>query len=49
MLIDHDMHVHTLLSACSSDIKNIPENILKRAAEVGLNNRICRSYVGQQH
>jgi histidinol phosphatase-like PHP family hydrolase len=36
MLIDHDMHVHTLLSACSSDIKNIPENILKRAAEVGL-------------
>ena len=36
MLINHDMHVHTLLSVCSSDIKNIPENILKRAAEVGL-------------
>ena len=29
--------MYILLSACSSDIKNIPENILKRAfAEVGL-------------
>lgn len=36
MLIDHDVHVHTKLSACCSDATATPENILSRARECGL-------------
>ena len=35
-LIDHDLHVHTTLSACCSDPQATPENILARAAQQGL-------------
>jgi len=34
--IDHDLHVHTFLSACSCDETATPANILARAAETGL-------------
>lgn len=34
--IDHDVHIHTTLSACCSDPKATPPNIVARAAEVGL-------------
>ncbi len=36
MIIDHDMHVHTALSACCSDATATPANILQRARECGL-------------
>jgi len=36
MIIDHDIHIHTNLSACSKDDKAVPENIIRRAAENGL-------------
>lgn len=35
-LIDHDLHVHTALSACCKDPENVPGKIIARAAEVGL-------------
>ncbi|MDP2991012.1 MAG: PHP domain-containing protein [Kiritimatiellota bacterium] len=35
---DHDLHVHTCLSACCSDkARHTPRNILRRAEELGLN------------
>jgi len=37
MLIDHDVHVHTILSACCHDPEATPKNILRRAREKGLN------------
>ena len=36
MLVDHDLHIHTHLSACSCDETATPENIIARAAERGL-------------
>jgi len=36
MLIDHDLHVHTHLSACSHDPNATGKKILERAAQVGL-------------
>lgn len=36
MQIDHDVHVHTFLSACCRDPEAVPEKILARAAESGL-------------
>ncbi|MFB3890690.1 MAG: PHP domain-containing protein [Phycisphaerae bacterium] len=36
MIVDHDVHVHTVLSACCSDERATPANIIARAAEVGL-------------
>jgi histidinol phosphatase-like PHP family hydrolase len=36
MRIDHDVHVHTSLSACCRDESAVPEAILARAAEAGL-------------
>lgn len=36
MLVDHDIHVHTFLSACSSDEAATPTNIIARAAAEGL-------------
>ncbi len=36
MKIQHDIHVHTNLSSCSSDPEQTPENILKKAAELGI-------------
>lgn len=35
-LVDHDIHVHTVLSACCADPASVPEKILARAAEAGL-------------
>lgn len=37
---DHDLHIHTCLSACSKDPKQTPENILRFAEAAGLK-RIC--------
>jgi histidinol phosphatase-like PHP family hydrolase len=34
--IDHDVHVHTTLSACCGDKQATPANIIARAAETGL-------------
>lgn len=34
--VDHDLHVHTFLSACSSDPEAVPANMLARAAECGV-------------
>jgi len=36
MRIDHDFHVHTFLSSCNKDSASTPANILKAAAESGL-------------
>ena len=36
MRIDHDLHVHTSLSACCSDAESTPAKIIERAAENGL-------------
>jgi len=36
VLVDHDLHIHTHLSACSCDETATPENIIARAAERGL-------------
>ena len=36
VLVDHDLHVHTFLSACSSDEEARPERMIARAAEAGL-------------
>lgn len=36
MRIDHDVHVHTTLSACCKDAAAVPEAILARAAAAGL-------------
>ena len=36
VLVDHDLHVHTFLSACSSDEQATPERMIARAAEAGL-------------
>jgi histidinol phosphatase-like PHP family hydrolase len=36
VIVDHDLHVHTFLSACSGDEAATPGNIIARAAEVGL-------------
>lgn len=36
MIVEHDAHVHTTLSACCSDPLATPANILARAAEAGL-------------
>jgi len=35
LLVDHDLHIHTRLSACSCDETATPENIIARAAERG--------------
>ncbi|NLN19039.1 MAG: PHP domain-containing protein [Firmicutes bacterium] len=35
-IVNHDIHVHTFLSSCSSDPKATPENYIRRAAELGL-------------
>ena len=35
-IIDHDLHIHTKISNCSSDPEQIPKNILKYAQENGL-------------
>lgn len=35
-IIDHDVHVHTTLSACCTDPESTPANILARAALAGL-------------
>jgi len=35
-IVDHDLHVHTFLSACSHDEQATPQHILARAAEAGL-------------
>jgi len=34
--VDHDVHVHTFLSACSHDPEAVPENIIARAADHGI-------------
>ncbi len=34
--IDHDVHVHTTLSACCGDLNATPANIIARAAQAGL-------------
>ncbi|MFH1568391.1 MAG: hypothetical protein ABIL09_10390 [Gemmatimonadota bacterium] len=36
LAVDHDLHVHTFLSACSEDPQAVPERILARAAEAGV-------------
>lgn len=36
MIIDHDGHMHTFLSKCSSDENHIPLNILKKASKMGI-------------
>jgi histidinol phosphatase-like PHP family hydrolase len=36
MLIDHDLHVHTNLSSCSTDEEATPQNIIIRAADFGI-------------
>ena len=36
VIVDHDLHVHTFLSACSCDETATPGNIIARAAEAGL-------------
>ncbi|HUS47182.1 MAG TPA: PHP domain-containing protein [Phycisphaerae bacterium] len=36
MLVDHDVHVHTALSACCNDPEATAANLIARAAEVGL-------------
>lgn len=36
MLVNHDIHVHTNLSACSHDPNATPEKYIARAAEIGL-------------
>lgn len=36
MLIDHDLHIHTVLSSCCGDSKQTPENIINLANELGL-------------
>jgi histidinol phosphatase-like PHP family hydrolase len=35
-LVDHDIHVHTFLSSCSSDPEALPERMLEVAAKCGL-------------
>ena len=35
-IVDHDLHVHTCLSACSADGRATPKHIIARAAEAGL-------------
>ena len=39
-IVDHDFHIHSQLSLCSGDPKQIPERILEYAKENGLN-KIC--------
>ena len=36
MIVDHDLHVHTFLSACCSDESATADRMIARAAEVGL-------------
>jgi len=36
VIVDHDLHVHTIFSDCCCDADSIPEHILPRAAEAGL-------------
>jgi histidinol phosphatase-like PHP family hydrolase len=36
MIVDHDVHVHTKLSACCSDPTATPANAIARAADAGL-------------
>lgn len=36
MIVNHDIHVHTILSSCSHDPLATPEEYLRRAAELGL-------------
>lgn len=36
MIIDHAIHIHTLLSDCCNDPDSTPANIIARAAEAGL-------------
>lgn len=35
-LLDHDLHIHSNISACASNPENTPENILKSAKSAGL-------------
>ena len=35
-MIDHDIHIHTCLSACCKDPRSLPEFIIPRAAAAGL-------------
>ena len=34
-VVDHDLHIHTRLSICSSDQEQTPESIIKEAKEAG--------------
>jgi len=36
LLVDHDLHIHTVFSNCCGDSQQIPENIIKLANESGL-------------
>lgn len=36
LTVDHDIHVHTFLSACSSDPEALPANMLAKAAAAGI-------------
>ena len=36
MRINHDIHIHTFLSNCSSDPEQVPANMIKQAAALGL-------------
>ena len=45
-VVDHDLHIHTILSVCAADEGQIPDSIIKEAKEAGYKQIVLTDTVG---